>query len=179
MTTTLSRLVLGCLLLVACSDPTSEHEQPDASPSSVDAPAQQNVTCTGESFQLQGAMSLVTASASTVTVGGHVSGVAGSAGPNRVYALNAHLAASGTIDAVGTYDVSLLKLQYLDQPFDGCSSGPCTGFFAMAGEYNVIETQPMYRASFTLRDLHERENSSSPPGAAIAGEITGCVSAPN
>jgi hypothetical protein len=174
-----TRLCSALVLLAACADPTSSREQPDAALASTDAQPASSTGCTDEAFELGGAVSLVTRSASTITVSGKVAGVSGASDSSRLYAMNVRLGSGGDLDEIGTYDVATLHIQYLDQPYGGCSAGTCIGFFAMAGTIEVIARTPMYRATFTLQDLRERADAASSPGAPIAGEVTGCVSAVN
>jgi hypothetical protein len=169
--------VLSLTLLGACGEETTPSaNQPDATVPEPDAP-QSSATCDQESFALQGAVNLTTASAGTVTIDGKIAGVAGSSGPNRLYSLNVRMYASDMLDRVGTYDIATHNLKFFDQPAGGCGNGPCTGFYAMGGTYEVLSVQPMYRATFTFTDLRERSDADSPPGAAIAGQITGCLAA--
>jgi hypothetical protein len=169
--------VFAILTAVGCTQPDAAMDEPDAAVQMPDA-AEAAVDCVDEEIELHGPVSLATRSAATVTSGGKIAGVNGSAGANRLYVLNVRPTAGKDLDAVGTYDVAMVPLQYLDQPLGGCSgAAACIGFFALAGTIEVTAVQPRFRATFTLRDLRERADSNSSPGAAIPGEITGCVSA--
>jgi hypothetical protein len=169
-------LLAWCISLAACggTDPGPSGQQVDATVPDTDSASAG--PCTDESFQLHGAIELVTDSAGTSTSDGKIAGVAGRSSPGRFYSFNAR-SILATLDTVGTYDVSTVNLKYFEQPMGGCGDGTCVGFYAMAGTYEVTSTQPMYRATFTLSDLRERSEAGSTPGPSMQGTITGCVSA--
>ena len=145
-------------------------------------------TCNGtdDAFVFSGAAEFVAYDFGLVRSAGRVVGMTGSA-------LNADLLSFNLtkltfeLEAVGDHDVATQNITSLRMPFDAASTGHtcdagnivCHGFFAQSGTYTVTSVHPRYQATFTLSDLHDRTDNFSPPGAAFAGTITGCVDKAN
>ena len=72
-----------------------------------------------------------------------------------------------------------MRYTELDMPGQACDSaaGVCSGFLANAGTYTVTQLTPTYDATFSLTMLYESDGETV--GAAIDGEVTGCLSVPN
>jgi hypothetical protein len=135
--------------------------------------------CGTEQLQMTGAFSVDTQSAAVLTVNNVVIGVGGlGAGATTSYALSLQDPLHGELATAGVHDVASANLKYLSSPASAnCqTAGECTGFVATTGMFE-IESETPYRASFTLGELHAYDGSSSTLGAAIAGEVTGCVAA--
>ena len=135
--------------------------------------------CGTEQLQMSGAFSVDTPSAAVLSVNNVVIGVGGlGAGATTSYALSLEDPLHGELATAGVHDVASANLKYLSAPASAnCqTAGQCTGFVATTGMFE-IESETPYRASFTLGDLHAYDGSSSALGAAIAGEVTGCVAA--
>jgi hypothetical protein len=135
--------------------------------------------CGTEQLQMSGAFSANTPSAAVVTVNNVVIGVGGlGLGATTSYALSLRDPLHGELATTGVHDVATANLEYLSSPASAnCqTAGECDGFVATTGMFEVEAVSP-YRASFTLGDLHAYDGSSSTLGAAIAGEVTGCVAA--
>ena len=149
-------------VLVACGG--DKHD-------STDAP-QNTAECDGTSdrFLMTGPIAVDTNNFGFVTVGGKIAGLGGSASTDVVSFVLRNGVAN---DLESDRDVANANLMYFREPLAGC--GDCTGFYALAGSYHVVSLAPRYEATFTLSDLHERHAAQDPPGASIAGTITGCV----
>jgi len=172
-------LVVMSLSLAACGDPAAVG--PDAPTSTADA-ALDAVTAAclpgTDRLSLHGAFEVETSSVAYVTSAGKIIGVGGvTAG--KSFAFSVRDVVHADVDTLGDHDVAATNLKFLEMtPGSDCATAPagsCTGFFALAGTYTVIEVQPRYRATFTLSDLSERHDNTNQAGAPLAGTITGCL----
>lgn len=135
--------------------------------------------CGTEQLQMTGAFSANTPSAAVVTVNNVVIGVGGfNITASETYALSLLDPLHGELASAGVHDVGTANLKYLSSTASqNCqTAGQCQGFIATSGMFEIESTSP-YRASFTLNDLHVYDGTSTTPGAAIAGQVTGCVAA--
>ena len=168
------------LVLCGCQPVSQVGERSDATLGSDDAPIANTCSGTGDSFVYSGAFAFEAYDFGMVTSGGKVVGLAGSA-------LNTDLLAFNTrpiteLETLGDHDIAVQNITALRAPFDqSCDTGNsvCHGFYAQAGTYTVHAVHPRYQATFTLSNLFERSDNSGPPGASIAGTITGCVDKAN
>jgi hypothetical protein len=169
------------IFLAGCQPVSQVGAQTDAAPGTADAPIDNTCSGTGDSFVYTGAITAFQAyDFGLVTSNGLVVGFAGSATNADVLAFNTKALAE--IDTVGDHDVATENITALRAPFNvSCDTGNtmCHGFYAQAGTYTVHAAHPRYQATFTLSNLFERTDNSSPPGAQIAGTITGCVDKAN
>ena len=139
-------------------------------------------SCGAEELGMTGAFELSTLSIATVKVNNVVVGVGGfGAGnpPSTSYTLSLRNALVGELGSVGVHDVTAANLKYLVAPANAnCqTAGACAGFVATSGTYEVLATSPHYRATFWLTGLHAYDGSTSTLGAAVAGQVTGCLDA--
>lgn len=137
--------------------------------------------CSTEQLDMDGAFVVNTPSAATFLVNRSIIGVAGFGDSNGTtsYSLTLRDPFVGELGTIGIYDVATHPLKYLVAPAnaDCQAAGACSGFVATAGTFEVLAVQPLYRASFTLETLSAYDGSSAAPGAAIAGQVMGCVTA--
>lgn len=137
--------------------------------------------CASEQLGMDGAFDVHTPSAATLLFNHSIIGVAGFGDSNGTtsYSLTLRDPLVGELGTIGVYDVAAHPLKYLVAPANAdCQvAGECSGFVAVGGTFEVLAVQPMYRASFTLDTLSAYDGSSAAPGAAIAGQVTGCVTA--
>jgi hypothetical protein len=166
-------LVTALFLAVGCSSKPGSGSGSGSDPDDVDSGVAAD--CGTYGFKISGAMSYSSPVVTTVTRDGAVIGVAGfyDATP---FALAIYDSITADIDGVGSHDISAAHLDFLDMPASGmCSTpGTCHGFVAMSGSFVVTSATP-YVATFTLGDLYAYDGSSTAYGAAIPGEVTGCV----
>jgi hypothetical protein len=169
------------IVITGCQPVSQVGAQTDAVPVTADAPIDNTCNGTGDSFVYAGAVTAFQAyDFGLVTSNGHVVGFAGSALNADVLAFNTRGLAE--LETIGDHDVAAENITALRAPFNvSCDTGNlvCHGFYAQAGTYTVHAAHPRYQATFTLSDLFERTDNSSPPGAQIAGTITGCVDKAN
>jgi hypothetical protein len=133
--------------------------------------------CTSEEMFMTGAFEAHGRSAGTVLVANQPVGVEGFLG-TKGYSLFMNNPLSDHL-AEGDMDVAAHPLRYVESTGDGeCNnSGTCHGFIAAAGMITIDSIHPTH-ATFTLSDLHETDGVSATPGAAIAGDVSGCFYAP-
>lgn len=163
---------LACCFLIACgSSPVAE--SPDAAP---DAPPV-GECADGEHIKLAGAVALDVRSAGAATRSGKVIGIVGAPTPERLYTLATRSVLTADLDALGDHDIAQVNLKYLDKITGSDCPTSCTGLFALAGTFTVLENSPRYRATFTLTDLYQYDGDSNDLGPSVAGTITGCVNA--
>jgi len=131
--------------------------------------------CGSYGFKMSGAVAFTSPVSATATRDGAVIGVVGY-DATAAYTLAIWDSLTADLDGVGTHDVSTAHLDFLQMPPNGvCSTpGTCPGFVATSGSFVVSSIAP-YAATFTLGDLYARDGSSTDVGAAIAGEVTGCL----
>ena len=169
------------LVIAGCQPVSHVGDQVDAMPGTADAPIANTCNGTGDSFVYTGAITAFQAyDFGMVTSNGQVIGLAGSALNTDVLAFNTRPFAE--IETIGDHDVAAENITALRAPFNqSCDTGNtvCHGFYAQGGTYTVHALHPRYQVTFTLSNLFERTDNSSPPGAAIAGSITGCVDKAN
>lgn len=145
-------------------------------------------TCDGASdaFVFSGTAEFVAYDFGLVTSGGKVVGMAGSATNADLLSFNL-TNFTLELETLGDHDVAAEHLTSLRMPYDPASNGHtcdpgnsvCHGFYAEAGTYTVLAVHPRYQATFTLSNLLDRTDNSSPPGAPLTGTITGCVDKAN
>ena len=170
------------LVLYGCQPVSQVGAQSDATiTTNPDAPSTPN-TCngTGDSWVYSGAIAFEAYDFGMVTFGGKVVGFAGSALNSDVLSFDTRPLTE--LETLADHDIAVQNITALRAPFDvSCDTGNtlCHGFFAQAGTYTVHAVHPRYQATFTLTNLFERTDNSGPPGAAIAGTITGCVDKAN
>jgi hypothetical protein len=165
------KALLSLALLAACgnSGPDSE-ETPDSAIATGD--------CVGEHIILQGAVQLDVRSAAAATVDGKVAAFVGASTPTSAYSLSLRDILGTDLDTTGVHDIATKPLKYRNKTVDAECPGPdCSGFFAMAGTFTVLETSPRYRATFTLSDLYLHDGDTNTLGAPISGNVTGCIDA--
>jgi hypothetical protein len=173
-------------LLAACEHDSNIGADIDASVATSDAAADGAVqagTCTpigNDRLVMSAPFNVDTQSVAYVTVGGKLVGVGGlSAGKTLAFSVRNVLTQS--FDWTGDQDVALTNLKYLETPSGAdCDTDPpgtCKGFFAVAGTFRILQTQPRFRATFELTDLREHNDTSNTAGPSIAGMVTGCVDA--
>ena len=170
-------LVVMSLSLAACGDPASVG--PDAPATTADAALDAVASAcspTIDRLSLRGAFEVETSSVAYVTSAGKVVGVAGVVA-GKSFAFSVRDVVHADVDALGDHDVAATNLKFLEMtPGSDCSTaGSCTGFFALAGTYTVLEVQPRYRATFSLSDLSERHDNTNQAGAPLPGTISGCL----
>lgn len=170
------------LVLCGCQPVSQVGAQSDAAIASIPDASSVPNTCnsTGNSWVYSGAVDFEAYDFGMITSGGKVVGLAGSALNTDVLSFNTR--ALTELDTVADHDVSVQNIMALRAPFNqSCDTGNtvCHGFFAQAGTFSVHAVHPRYQATFTLTNLFERVDNSGPPGAAIAGTITGCVDKAN
>lgn len=160
-------------LACACSSETSS-SGPDAATSTAD--------CTPDRQRMSGAFEADTPSVATVKLGGVVIGTGGFApgAELKSYAFTLRDITHGELQTVGTHDVAIAALKYVTATATAnCQlPGQCLGFVALDGTFEVLESSPRYRATFTLGQLHAYDDASTSAGAAISGTVTGCIDAP-
>jgi hypothetical protein len=170
------------LVLCGCQPVSQVGAQSDATIATVpDAPGTPN-TCngTGNSFVYSGAVAFEAYDFGMITLSGQVVGLAGSALNSDVLSFDTRPLTE--LETLADHDVAVQNITALRAPFNqSCDSGNtvCHGFFAQAGTFTVHALHPRYQATFTLSNLLERTDNSGPPGAPIAGTITGCVDKAN
>jgi hypothetical protein len=175
--------LLTALLFAGCAandESDSQPGTPDA-PSTTDGPIATDPSCAGERIHLAGAFELDSASAAVVEVSTRIVGVGGfTANAAGSYSMVARDVLTDDFAALGVHDVALKNVKLLTGAASaGCQSpGECTGFIARSGRFEVTGLSP-YRATFALGDLYSYDGSTTAPGAAIAGEATGCVTSAN
>ncbi len=153
---------------------------PDA-PSTTDGPIATDPSCAGERIHLSGVYELDSPSAAVVEVSTRIVGVGGfTANAAGSYSMVARDVLTDDFAALGVHDVALENVKFLTGAASAsCQSpGECTGFIARSGRFEVIGLSP-YRATFVLGDLYSYDGSTTAPGAAISGEVTGCVTSAN
>jgi hypothetical protein len=172
------KTTIAMMLALAACGGNSSPASPDAPAGSIDAPA--SATCAGgDHFVLRGAFALDTVNFNFVTSGGRIAGVGGSVNGDLVaFGLRSFVTPP---DLESDHDIAITNLKELRQPLNSsCNTpGTCSGFYALAGTYHVSSVHPRYSATFTLSDLRERHTATDPPGAPIAGTITGCIDLAN
>ncbi len=175
---------LFVMIICGCQAVSQVGSQVD---SNTDTPIAHTCDGTSDGFVFSGAnYDFVAYDFNFVTSGGKVVGIAGSG-------LNADLLSFNLtkftfdLEALGDHDVATQNLTSLHMPYDPASTGHtcdpgntvCHGFYAQGGTYTANAVHPRYQATFTLSNLHDRTDNTSPPGAAIAGTITGCIDKAN
>ncbi len=175
--------LLVTIVICGCQPVSQVGNQLDAT---TDTPIAHTCDGTSDAFVFSGASDFVAYDFGFTTVGGKVVGIAGSG-------LNADLLSLNLtnftfdLEALGEHDVATQNLTSLRIPYNPASNGHtcdpgntvCHGFFAQSGTYTINAVHPRYQATFTLSDLKDRTDNTSPPGGAIAGTITGCVDKAN
>ena len=167
--------ILASILLAACGNSAADD-------TATDAPAAATCNGTGDHFVLTGPIAVESTSFGLVTVNAKVTGIAGAMPNTDLVAFSVRSALAADLDALGDHDVATQNIMELRAPFNtSCDAGNtvCHGFFATAGTITVAQVHPRYQATVTLTNLFERSDNSGPPGAAIAGTITGCVDKAN
>jgi hypothetical protein len=137
--------------------------------------------CSPDRLRISGPISADTTSVATVKLSGVVIGVGGlTSTAVASYAFTLRDILHGELQSTGSHDVGAGAIKYVTATANAnCQNpGQCLGFVALSGTFDVLESSPRYRATFTLTDLHEYDDSSSSAGAAMAGTITGCIDAP-
>jgi hypothetical protein len=166
--------------LAGCEPISQVGAQSDAGASDHDAEIANTCDGTGDAFVFSGAVAFQAYDFGMITSNGQIVGLAGSALNTDVMTFNSH--ALTELETAGPHDVAVQNITSLRAPFDqSCDTGNtvCHGFFAHAGTYTVHAVHPRYQVTFTLSDLYERSDNASPPGAAIAGSISGCIDKAN
>ncbi len=162
------------LALPACSGESTDAVGPDAAAAS-------DCDGTSDQFAFTGAISAEHVSFGFTKSNGKIVGTGGAAHNSDLIAFNLR-DLQFELETLGDHDVAVENLTALRGPLGAsCEAGNtvCHGFFALAGTFTVEQVIPRYRARFTLSDLRERNDNFSPPGAAIAGTIAGCIDKSN
>ena len=169
------------MIVAGCSPVSQVGAQVDGSATAgSDAAIANTCTGTGDSFSYAGAFAFEAFDFGMITSGGKDVGIAGSATNTDLLSFNTTPLAE--LDALGDHDVAVTHITALRAPFmASCDTGNtvCHGFFAHAGTFTVQAVHPRYQARFTLTNLFARVDNSGPEGAAIAGDITGCIDKAN
>ncbi len=157
------------VLAVGCASKPGSGSGSDGPDSGVAA------ACAPHGFEISGAMSFTSAVSTTATRDGAVIGVVGF-DTTAAYGLSIYDSLTADLDGVGAHDISTAHVDFLEMPPSGvCGTpGTCPGFVATSGSFVVSSTSP-YAATFTLGDLYAYDGSSTAVGAAMAGQVTGCV----
>jgi hypothetical protein len=121
----------------------------------------------------------------TTGPGNQINGIGGRATNTDVISFGTNVFGA-ELETLGDHDVTVQNIDSIRSPYapsnlHTCDPGNtvCHGFFAHAGTYTVHAVHPRYQATFTLSDLYDRSDNTSPPGAPLAGTITGCVDKAN
>ncbi|MEP6860274.1 MAG: hypothetical protein ABJE66_06630 [Deltaproteobacteria bacterium] len=179
----MKRLLLT-IAICGCQPVSQVGSQRDAT--TTDTPIAHACDGTHDDFVFSGASDFVAYDFGFTTLGGKIVGIAGSGLNADILSFNL-TKFTFDLEALGDHDVATQNLTSLHMPYDPASNGHtcdpgntvCHGFYAQSGTYTVNAVHPRYQATFTLSNLKDRTDNTSPPGAAIAGTLTGCVDKAN